>query len=117
MTTLTILLQQAQDAQGGSAMSSIFMIIALIVIFYFFMIRPQSKRQKEIKKFRESLKNGDKVVTAGGIYGKIKDIKPENNTVILEIADGVKIRIDKSSIYQTVQEANDAQANSGNAPA
>ncbi len=117
MTTLTILLQQAQGAQGGSAMSSIFMIIALIAIFYFFMIRPQSKRQKEIKKFRDSLKNGDKVVTAGGIYGKIRDIMPDNNTVILEIADNVKIRIDKSSIYQTVQEVNEAQANSGNTPA
>ncbi len=115
MTTLTILLQ-AQGAEGGGAMSSILMIIAMIAIFYFFMIRPQSKRQKEIKKFRDSLKNGDKVVTAGGIYGKIKDIKPDNNVVVLEISDNVKIRIDKSSIYQTVQEVNEAQANSGNTP-
>ena len=106
MTILNILLQEAQ--QGSSAFSSIFMIVALIAIFYFFMIRPQSKRQKEI---REGLQSGDKVVTAGGIHGKIKEIKPDSNVVILEIADGVKIRIDKGSIYATAQDANDGQAN------
>ena len=106
MTILSILLQEAQ--QGTSAFSSIFMIIALIAIFYFFMIRPQTKRQKEIRQFREKLQNGDKVVTAGGIYG---DIKPDSNVVILEIADNVRIRIDKSSIYATAQDANDSQAN------
>ena len=125
MTILNILLQEAQ--QGSSAFSSIFMIVALIAIFYFFildttfsyhnpimyffMIRPQSKRQKEIRKFREGLQSGDKVVTAGGIHGKIKEIKPDSNVVILEIADGVKIRIDKGSIYATAQDANDGQAN------
>ena len=109
MPILSILLQEAQ--QGTSAFSSIFMIIALIAIFYFFMIRPQTKRQKEIRQFREKLQNGDKVVTAGGIYGKIKDIKPDSNVVILEIADNVRIRIDKSSIYATAQDANDSQAN------
>ena len=97
MTILSILLQEAQ--QGTSAFSSIF------------MIRPQTKRQKEIRQFREKLQNGDKVVTAGGIYGKIKDIKPDSNVVILEIADNVRIRIDKSSIYATAQDANDSQAN------
>ena len=51
------------------------------------------------------------MVTAGGIYGKIKDIKPDSNVVILEIADNVRIRIDKSSIYATAQDANDSQAN------
>ena len=102
MTLLNILLQ-AQPAGGG--MGSIIMIVALIAIFYFFMIRPQSKKQKEIRKFRESLKNGDKVITAGGIYGKIKEVSDKSNTVILEISDGVKIRIDKGSIYQTVQDA------------
>ena len=109
MTILNILLQEAQ--QGSSAFSSIFMIVALIAIFYFFMIRPQSKRQKEIRKFREGLQSGDKVVTAGGIHGKIKEIKTDSNVVILEIADGVKIRIDKGSIYATAQDANDGQAN------
>ena len=97
-------------------MGSIIMIVALIAIFYFFMIRPQSKKQKEIRKFRESLKNGDKVITAGGIYGKIKEVSDKSNTVILEISDGVKIRIDKGSIYQTVQDAAESQANNASSP-
>ena len=97
-------------------MGSIIMIVALIAIFYFFMIRPQSKKQKEIRKFRESLKNGDKVITAGGIYGKIKEVSENSNTVILEISDGVRIRIDKGSIYQTVQDVAESQANNASTP-
>ena len=80
-------------------MMSLLMIVMLIAIFYFFMIMPQ---QKKINAFRDSLKNGDKVITAGGIHGRIREIK--DNTVILEIADGVRIKIDKSSIYQSMQE-------------
>ena len=93
----SILLQNAQ----GSGISSIIMIVALFAIFYFFMIRPQQKRQKEIKKFRESLGKGDSVVTAGGIHGKIRDIKEDS--FIVEIADG---RIDKGSVYPSAAEAN-----------
>ena len=93
MTLLTILLQQ----QGqGAGWSSIIMMVALVAIFYFFMIRPQTKRQK-------ALSVGDKVVTAGGIYGKIKEIK--DNIIVLEIADNVRIRIDKSSIYATAADS------------
>lgn len=95
---LTILLQAAPATGGmGSQWSSIIMMVAIVAIFYFFMIRPQTKRQKEIRKFREALSVGDKVVTAGGIYGRIKEIKPES--VLLEVADNVRIRVDKSSIY------------------
>lgn len=97
----SILLQQ--QAQG-SGVTSILMIVPLIAIFYFFMIRPQQKRQKEIKKFRESLGKGDSVVTAGGIHGKIRDIKEDS--FIVEIADGVRIRIDKGSVYPSAAEAN-----------
>ncbi len=78
------------------------MIVALIAIFYFFMIAPQQKKQKKINAFRDGLRNGDKVMTAGGIYGRIRDIK--DNAVILEIADGVRIKIDKNSIYQSMQD-------------
>ena len=81
MTTLSILLQSA----AGSGMSSILMMVALIAIFYFFMIRPQTKRQKEIRKFREGLSAGDKIVTAGGLFGKIKEVKPDS--FIIEIAE------------------------------
>lgn len=64
---------------------------------YFFMIRPQNKRQKEIQNFRKNLAVGQEVITAGGIYGKVKEI--EDSVVVLEIASGVKIRIDKNSIF------------------
>lgn len=104
-----ILLQQSQSAAGtGTGWESFIMIIALIAIFYFFMIRPQSKKQKEIKKFREGLSVGDKVITAGGIYGKIKDIK--ETSFLLEISDNVKIRIDKNSVYPSAEDANNASA-------
>ena len=71
-----------QDAANGGIMNLV-MIVALIAIFYFFMIRPQQKKQKEIKKFREGLGVGDRVITAGGIYGKIRGVK--ENSFVLEI--------------------------------
>ena len=91
------------DAAAGSGFSSIILIVAFIAIFYFFMVRPQQKKQKEINKFRSELNNGDRVITAGGIYGIIKDIK--DNYIILEIADNVRIKIDKNSIYASPAEA------------
>ena len=69
----------------------------MLAIFYFFMIRPQNKKQKEIKKAREALGVGDRVVTAGGIYGKIKEVS--DTTFIVEIASGVSIKIEKTSVY------------------
>ena len=94
----------AGTAAAGSSASMILMFVVLIAVFYFFMIRPQQKRQKEIKKFRESLGKGDSVVTAGGIHGKIRDIKEDS--FIVEIADGVRIRVDKGSVYPSAAEAN-----------
>lgn len=92
----TILLQSTGNQTGGSGMMSLVMIVALFAIFYFFIIAPQQKKQKKIKAFHDSLKNGDKVVTIGGIYGRIREIK--DNTVLLEVADGVRIKFDKSAI-------------------
>ena len=100
MTLLNTILLQA--AASGS-WSGMIMIIAMIAIFYFFMIRPQQKKQKEIRKAREAMKSGDKVVTAGGIYGRIKEVK--ETTFIVEIAAGVTIKIDKGSVYPTVEDA------------
>ncbi|MCP9611844.1 preprotein translocase subunit YajC [Coprobacter tertius] len=109
MTLLTVLLDAAPaGAQQSSPWSSIIMMVALVAIFYFFMIRPQTKKQKEIRKFRESLKVGDRVITAGGIYGKIKEMK--DTEVILEIAENVRIRIDKGSIYATAADSSQQQA-------
>ena len=73
------------------------MMVLIFVVFYFFMIRPQTKRQKEIKKQREAMKAGDTVVTSGGIYGKVRDIK--DTTVTIEIADNVRIKVDKNSVF------------------
>jgi preprotein translocase subunit YajC len=74
------------------------MIPLMIVVFYFFMIRPQQKKQKELKKFRENLAPGDKVVTIGGVHGKILEIN--DNTVLIN-SEGSKIRFEKSAISQS----------------
>ena len=94
---MNYILLQAATATEGSGWSSIIMIVLMFVVIYFFMIRPQQKRQKEIKKFRDSIKNGDIVFTAGGFYGKVKYVK--ETTITLEIADNVRITIDKNSVY------------------
>lgn len=86
----------------------ILLLVAMFAIMYFLMIRPQQKRQKEIKKFRDGLTKGDKVVTAGGIYGTIRDIK--ETSFVVEVADGVRLRIDKGSVYPSAEDANQAAA-------
>ena len=93
----TILLQAQTQGAGGSMWSTILMFALLIVVFYFFLIRPQSKRQKEVRKFQDSLENGKSVITQGGIYGKIKEVK--DNYVILEISEGVKIKVNKNMLF------------------
>ena len=100
---LNLILLQSGAAPQGNGMFSILMIVALIAIFYFFMIRPQSKKQKEIKQFRDAMQKGDKVTTAGGIHGKIKEIK--ENVIILQIDDNVKITVDKAMVYPSANVA------------
>ncbi|MEP6667725.1 MAG: preprotein translocase subunit YajC [Chthoniobacter sp.] len=88
------------DAAAPPAQSPLQMIIPFAcvgVIFYFLIIRPQNKRQSELKNLISTLKTGDKVVTNSGIYGIIANVK-EGTTLILKIADNVKIEIDKSAI-------------------
>ena len=102
MNILTFTLLQAAPAGqapagGGSSMFWV-MIIAMFVIMWFFMIRPQRKQQKELEKFRNSLKRGDKVVTAGGIYGTVDEIK--DRTVLIKVDGDVKLRVDKNSLVR-----------------
>ena len=78
-------------------MMNIAMIILIFVIFYFFMIRPQQRKQKELQKKREALGTNDRIVTSGGLYGIIKDIK--ETEFVVEIADGVRVRVDKGSVF------------------
>lgn len=100
-----------EEQMTGGGFNGIFMIIAIIAIFYFMMVRPQQKKQKEIKKFREGLSVGDKVVTAGGIHGKISAIKDTHFTVT--IANGVDINVEKGSVYPNAAEQQQAQSTSG----
>lgn len=92
MQFLTIFLQ-ATD--GGTGYMGILFWVAIIAIFYFFMIRPQAKRAKDAKKFRESLEEGTKVVTIGGIHGKVVSV--QEKTVIIDTGSG-KLRLEKSAI-------------------
>lgn len=105
MNLLTVLLQ-APAAGGGSMMW--IMLIAMFVIMYFFMIRPQNKKQKEIANFRKSLQVNQKVITAGGIHGVIKEINDDH--IVLEIASNVKIKIDKNSIFADASAASQQPA-------
>jgi preprotein translocase subunit YajC len=79
-------------------MGQLIPLVLIMVVFYFFMIRPQMKKQKELKKFRENLAVGDKVVTIGGIHGKILEIS--DSTVLIN-SEGSKIRIEKSAVSQS----------------
>lgn len=101
----TILLQAATAAEGaqGAGWMNMVMLLLIFVIFYFFMIRPQTKRQKEIKKFQDSLENGKTVITQGGIYGRVREVK--ENYVLVEIADGVKIRVNKNMLFDSPEDA------------
>ncbi|MCF8391219.1 MAG: preprotein translocase subunit YajC [Bacteroidales bacterium] len=97
MNLLTIFLQTPAGAQPN-ALTSLLPLLLIIVVFYFFMIRPQVKKQKELKTYRSSIQKGEKIVTTGGIYGKVTDIKDQ--TVTVEIAENVRIKIDKNAVLK-----------------
>lgn len=98
MNLMTIMLQGAAPAAGGGSMQFLIMMVLIFGVMYFFMIRPQQKRQKELVKFRSSLEKGQKIITAGGIYGTIKEVKEAY--VLVEIDNNVSIRIDKAMIMK-----------------
>jgi preprotein translocase subunit YajC len=100
-----LMAQTAADGSQPNPLMTFLPMILIIAVFYFFMIRPQMKKQKEVAAFRNSLAKGDKVVTTGGIYGKILELK--DNYVLLQIDDNVKIRVDKSAL---VKDMSDVQA-------
>lgn len=103
MNTLFIVLQQQQ---GGGLMGFLPLIL-IIVVFWFFMIRPQMKRQKELKNFREALKKGDKIVTTGGIYGKVLEIG--DYYIIMEVEGQNRLKIDKSAVVKDMTDATPAK--------
>lgn len=89
--------------QGQSGLMSFLPLVAIVIVFYFFMIRPQMKKAKDQKKYIEALKKGDKILTIGGIYGKIVEVR-EDTTLIIEVEDGSKLKITKNAV------SNDATA-------
>lgn len=93
MENLFILLQSTEE---GSTWMSLLPLFLILIVFYFFFIRPQTKKNKEQKKFRAELKKGDKVVTIGGLHGKIAELK--ETTVVLEIGSQIKATVEKSAI-------------------
>jgi preprotein translocase subunit YajC len=103
MSSILTIMAQASPQAGASSMNMLLMMGLMIIVFYFFMIRPQMKRQKEMTKFRAALQKGDKIVTTGGIYGKIDEIK--DNIIILEVAANVKLKVDKSVVLKDMSDA------------
>jgi preprotein translocase subunit YajC len=92
MQFLSILLQAGS---GGGAMNMVF-LVAIVVVFYFFMLRPQIKKQKLERQFRDSIQKGDKVVTIGGIHGRIVEVS--DRTFMVEIDTNVKVKVEKSAV-------------------
>jgi len=89
--------QGAGQAGGLQAMiMNLAPLVLIFVIFYFLLIRPQQKKAKEVRKMLDELKKGDKVITAGGLYGVIENV--ETNTVIVKIAENVKVKVNRNSI-------------------
>lgn len=95
---MTSILLAAQAQQGGQ-WGFLIMMVVMFAILWLFMIRPQQKKQKEIRNFQNSLQEGARVVTGGGIYGTVKHINMADNTIELEIARGVVITVDKGYVF------------------
>jgi preprotein translocase subunit YajC len=100
MSNFLSIVLMASPQQGGqsSPWSSLVPLLLIMVVFYFFLIRPQMKRQKELKNFRESLKKGDHIITAGGIYGKINNIT--DNVITIDAGNNVLLKVDKSAVLR-----------------
>lgn len=90
--------QTTQSPGQANPLVTLLPLILVFVVFYLFMIRPQMKKQKELANYRNSLKKGDKVVTTGGIYGKIFEVK--DNYVLLEVGGDLKLKVDKSALLK-----------------
>lgn len=103
MIDFFVFLMQPQQGDSGSGITSTLVMFALIfLIFYFMIIRPQQKRQKERQKMLDAVKKGDKIITGGGVHGTIVGI--EEKTVLVQIADNVKVKVERSSITAVTRE-------------
>ncbi len=106
MSFSAVLLQAAEGGTkapaGGGGLQQLLVIGLIFIVFYFFMIRPQMKQRKEAKKFRENLQRNDAIITIGGIHGKIVDIF--DDTVVITVEGGTKLRVEKSSVSVGVKD-------------
>lgn len=108
MNLMTIMLQNTAEASPrGGGMSMIIFMVILFGVMYFFMIRPQQKKQKEMVKFRNALEKGQKVITAGGIYGTVKEVK--ENYIVVEVGNNVTLNVEKSMIMPSAESAADSK--------
>jgi preprotein translocase subunit YajC len=99
----TVLMAQPSQDGGPGLMSNVILFGSIILIFYFMIIRPQQKRAKERQKLIDSMKKGDKVVTSGGMYGTIAGL--DDKTVLVQVADNVKVKLDRGSIATIISES------------
>lgn len=100
---------QADAAPGGGGLPvNLILMVAMFAVFYFFLIRPQSRKAKEQREFIASIQKGQKVVTAGGIHGKIVEVDETNNTVLVQVDDNTKLRIEKSMLSTEMTKAIEA---------
>ena len=102
MTDLFDIILMAPTGEGKSPMTSLLPLVLIIVVFYFFMIRPQVRKQKDLRKYRDALKKGDKVVTTGGIFGKINNIS--DNIITIDAGNNVLLKVDKSAILKDLSD-------------
>ncbi len=106
MNLLQVLLFASQQGEKGGGAPMIIFLVLMIFIFYFFMIRPQRKKEKEAQSFRSALQKGDKIVTIGGIHGKILEV--QDTTVTIETEGGSKLKIEKAAVSHTVKDGANA---------
>ena len=104
---LNVILMTPPEGGKSSQTSFFIMMIMIFVVFYFFMIRPQMRKQKELKTFRESLKKGDRIVTTGGIFGKINNIS--ENVITIDVGNNVLIKVDKSAVLRDPSDIEQSQ--------
>ncbi len=99
-----LLISLLAAGQASGLTSTLLMLVIMFGIMWLFIIMPQRKQQQKLREFRQSIEKGTEVITAGGIYGVVRDIDDASNALIVEIASGVRIRIDRNSVFASAQD-------------
>jgi preprotein translocase subunit YajC len=107
MHSFESILLMASPQSGQNPLTSLVPLILIMVVFYFFLIRPQMKRQKDLKNFRESLKKGDRIITTGGIFGKINNIS--DNVITVDVGNNVLLKVDKNAVLRDTSDIENQQ--------